>query len=242
MDYQGIIKKCDESKYLISMISIDEIIRFGYSIGLNENSNVLDLCCGYGEVLKIWNQAFNISGTGVDIDKTYIAQGQERLKESNITKIQLINEDVTIYTDQTKYDVVICSETLFDSIDKTLAIGEKFLKLHGILGYCKVYSKIPNPPEELKNFDGELFSLAELNKIFNELGYYITYMASDSTGDWERYITWSARRDIDALLNNPEDEKLKAWIDKWYNMYFSYRRPFEGQTLFGLERLSSRQK
>jgi len=32
---------------------------------------------------------------------------------------------------------------------------------------------------------------------------------------------------------------LKEWIDKWYNMYFDYRRQYEGQALFGLQRIFS---
>jgi hypothetical protein len=87
------------------------------------------------------------------------------------------------------------------------------------------------------DFDEEVLPLNELNAIFNGLGYYVTHMASDTTSDWERYITWSARRDIARLRADPNDAQLKDWIDKWYRMYFEYRRPYEGQALFGLEKL-----
>lgn len=236
MNYESIIKKCEESSYLISMVSIEEIIRLGFSMGLNENSNVLDLCCGYGAVLKIWSEAFGIKGTGVDLDKNYITTGQKRLQEANITKVKLIHDNVTSYEDQTKYDVVICSETI-DSIDKTIELGEKFLKERGVLVYCKTYSKVPNPPKELVEFEGELFTLNELHKKFNQLGYYITHMASDSNGDWERYITWETKRNISAIRNNPDAKGKKEWIDIWNKMYFDNRRPFEGQALFGLEKI-----
>lgn len=41
MDYNQIIKQCEENSKLISMISVEEILRFGYSIGLNEDSRVV---------------------------------------------------------------------------------------------------------------------------------------------------------------------------------------------------------
>lgn len=75
MNYKNYIKKLEDSEHLISMVSVDEILRFGYSIGLNENSCVLDLCCGYGTVLKIWSEAFGISGVGVD-------HNDERIKKA----------------------------------------------------------------------------------------------------------------------------------------------------------------
>lgn len=33
---------------------------------------MLDLCCGYGEMLKIWYEAFGIQGIGVDIYGKFI--------------------------------------------------------------------------------------------------------------------------------------------------------------------------
>jgi len=241
MNYQNILKNLEDNAHLISMVPVDEILRFGYEIGLNENSKVLDLCCGYGTVLKVWNEAFGIFGVGVDHSEHYLTVGKERLKQASVEKVMLILDDVTAYKDNEKYDVVICSETI-DTIQNTLALGEKFLKKEGLLAYQKLYSKVQNPPQELVDFDEEVLTLSELNRIFNELGFYMTCMASDTNGMWEHYVVnWSGKRDINMLRQNSNDEKygekLIQWIDKWYRMYFDYRRPYEGQALFGLERL-----
>ena len=237
--YQEIIRKIEDNKYLVSMVPVDEIVRFGYESGLNETSKVLDLCCGYGTVLKVLYQAFGISGVGIDLSGYAIEIGQKRLKEAGAdNKIKLIYEDVTKYADNEKYDAVICSETI-DSIENTVALGEKFLKSGGILAYQKVYSKIPNPPQELLDFEGEVLPLSELNRIFNGLGYYITSMASDTNAMWERYIFNShyGESDFDELKANPGDEERKKWFEKWRYMYFEYRRPYQGQALFGLKKL-----
>jgi len=234
--YQDTLRKIEDNKYLISMIQVDEILRFGYEAGLNKNSKVLDLCCGYGTVLKVWNQAFGITGIGVDLNNDFLETGRKRIKQSEAEdKIKLICDDVLKYTDVNKYDVVICSET-FGSIKQTLALGEKFLKQEGILAYNKVYSKIPNPPRELLDFEGEVLPLSELNRIFKELGYYLISMSSDTDAMWEHYaINWNNA--FDNLKKNPNDENLKLWYDKWHNIYFNFRRPYEGQALFGLVKL-----
>ena len=238
MSYKDTIQKIENSKHLISMVPVDEILRFGYEAGLCEKSFVLDLACGYGTILKIWSEAFGISGVGVNLNNDFIEVGRERLKKAGAeNKIELICGDALEYTDTVKYDIVICSET-FGSIKDTLALGEKFLKQGGILAYHKLYSKVPNPPKERIDFDEEVLPLSELNCIFNNLGYYLTCMASDMDGMWEHYvINWSGKCDINKLRQNPGDDKTKRWIDKWYRMYFDYRRPYEGQALFGLEKL-----
>lgn len=71
-----------------------------------------------------------------------------------------------------------------------------------------------NPPQDLLDFEGEVLPLSELNGIFNRLGYVIVQMATDSNSEWERYITRTARNDIERLRQNPGDTDLKEWIDK----------------------------
>lgn len=236
MDYNKIIKQCEENSKLISMISVEEIIRLGYSIGLNENWKVLDLCCGYGTHLKAWNKAFGITGIGLDISEEFIKEGQTILEAEGIEKVKLFEQDILLYDTKEKFDVVILSET-FGSIQDTITIGEKFVKEDGVLVYCKLYSKVQNPPQELIDFDEEVLPMSELNRIFRECGYYIAHLASDKDADWERYITWCGRRDMARLKKNPDNSELKNWIEKWYDMYFLYRREYEGQALFVLARI-----
>ena len=234
--YSHYVSMLEDNAHLISMVPVEELLRFGYELGLNENMKVLDLCCGYGTVLKVWSEAFGIEGVGIDLVEEFVSIGRERLKKSNIDKVTLIQGDVTAYQDTCKYDVVICSETI-ENIANTLSLGEKFLKPGGVLCYQKLYSKVMNPPQELIDFDEEVLPLSELNRVFNQLGYGMTAMASDTTGMWEHYVVnWSGKRDLLRLKQEPENEQLKNWVTTWYNMYFDYRRQYEGQALFGLQR------
>lgn len=233
--YSNYVSMIEDNAHLISMVPVEEILRLGYEIGLNENTKVLDLCCGYGTVLKVWSEAFGIEGVGIDLIEDFVTIGRERLKKSKNQKVTLIHGDVTKHVDTCKYDVVICSETI-GSIANTLALGEKFLKPEGVLCYQKLYSKVMNPPQELIDFDEEVLPLSELNRIFNELGYGMVSMASDTPGMWEHYVVnWSGKRDMLWLKQNPDNEQIKNRIKRWYNMYFDYRRQYEGQALFGLQ-------
>ena len=234
--YSNFINMLEDNAHLISMVPVEELVRFGYEIGLNENMKVLDLCCGYGTLLKVWSEAFGIEGVGIDLAEEFLTIGRERLKKYQIDKVILLQGDVTAYQDTCKYDVVICSETI-GSIADTLALGEKFLKPGGVLCLQKLYSKVANPPQELIDFDEEVLPLSVLNRIFNQLGYSMTSMAGDTQGMWEHYVlNWSGKRLLQQFKQEPENEQLKSWIDTWYNMYFDYRRQYEGQALFGLQR------
>ena len=233
--YQNMRRVMEDNAHLISMVPVEELLRFGYEIGLKPGMKVLDFCCGYGTVLKIWRETFDIYGVGVDREKSFLDIGTERLEKQGIDNVLLVHEDVTKYQDETQYDVVICSETI-DSIKNTFSLGRRFLKPGGILCYQKLYAKVSDPPQELIDFDGEVLPLSALNRRFNELGWYMTAMASESPGMWEHYVVnWCGKR-------NWEEGADPAWTKTWYDMYFDYRRQYEGQAMFALREIKEIRK
>ena len=237
MDYQKQLERLKESQFLISMTPIDSLIEIGFSSGMNSSSFVLDLCCGYGEMLKIWHQAFGIRGMGVDICGEFIQQGRERLAEEGISAVTLIESDVLKWRCDAKFDYVCLSGEEFGGLQHTIWLLEKFVKPGGKLMIGTRFSKVEHPPQELIDFEGELLSLNEINTVFQSNGYFITAMASDTHHEWERYIMWSARRHLTELRQNAEDKSQLEWCKKWYDMYFYLRRPLEGYATFVIEKI-----
>jgi len=243
MNYAHILSACREGEHLISMVSVEGIVRLGVDLGLNENCRVLDLGCGYGTMLKLWSEAFGLRGIGIDRDAEFIQKGTARLTND---RVDLRVGDLLAFDDNAAYDVVICTELSFSSDgndtpfpDLAAGIGflQRFCKPGGKVVFGRLFSKIPAPPAELVAFDGELPTLGELHRQITGCGYYITAMATDTPAEWERYITWSAKRDLARLRKDPNDRVLAEWMDTWYRIYFDYRRPYEGWGLFGVERL-----
>jgi SAM-dependent methyltransferase len=219
------------------MVSVDDIVRFGYSIGLNENKRVLDLCCGYGTMLKIWSDVFSISGVGVDRDALFIETGSKRLIND---RINLVCGDVLQYNSTKKYDFVICTELstgLFNSFREGVAFLEKFIEPDGVMVFGKLFTEIPNPPQELIDFDGTLPTLCEIYDEVKSCGYLITSMASGSDASWERYVMRDSKQSLSRLRQSPKDAEWLAWTDKWHRVYYYYRRPYESWALFGIEKL-----
>lgn len=236
MEYKAIIHDIDSSQHLISMTPIEKIVEIGYTAGMNSSSTVLDLCCGYGEMLKIWNEAFEITGTGVDIYKEFIDEGKKRLIGAGINNISLICADVLTWVTDNKYDFACLSGEDFGGLEGTIRLLEKYIKPGGKLIIGTRFSKVENPPAELIEFEGETLSLKDIYTIFYENGYFITSMATDTHNEWERYIMWSARRNLVAYKNNPDDPSRFAWCKKWYETYFEFRREYEGYGTFVIEK------
>jgi ubiquinone/menaquinone biosynthesis C-methylase UbiE len=236
MDYNS-VKHFNESQYLISMTPLEKVIEIGFLSGMNENSEVLDLCCGYGQMLKMWHKTFGIKGIGVDICGEFISDGNLFLKSENITDITLIEYDVLKWETDKQFDYAcLCGEE-FGGLKNTIKLLEKFVKPQGKLIIGTRFSKTNNPPQELIDFEGETLPLKKIYEIFSEHGYFITAMASDTDNEWERYIMWSARRHLSDLRKNPNNESQLAWCKKWYETYFDFRRQYEGYATFTVEKV-----
>jgi SAM-dependent methyltransferase len=236
MDYKAIINDIESSQHLISMTPIEKIVKIGYTSGMNSNSSVLDLCCGYGEMLKTWSEAFGIKGTGVDRYQEYIDKGEKRLQEAEIKDVSLICADVLEWTTDEKFDFACLSGEDFGGIEGTIHLLEKYVKPDGKLIIGTRFSKVDNPPVELIEFEGETLPLNDIYRIFYENGYFITSMATDTHSEWERYIMWSARRNLNAFKSNPDDPERFEWCKKWYETYFGFRRDYEGYGTFVIEK------
>ncbi len=237
MDYRNQLNKINESHFLISMTPVDGILEIGLFSGMNNSSTVLDLCCGYGEMLKIWNEAFGIQGIGIDICSEFIQKGRKRLVEHGITDVTLIESDIFKWDSNERYDYVCLSGEEFGGLQNTILLLEKFVKPRGKLIIGTRFSKVENPPQELIDFEGELLSLNQINNLFQLNGYFITTMVSDTHNEWERYIMWSARRHLEELRKDTKNLSQLDWCRKWYDVYFRLRRPLEGYATFVIEKI-----
>ena len=236
MDYKEIIENIESSHHLISMTPIEKVVEIGYTAGMNSNSSVLDICCGYGEMLKIWNEAFGIQGTGVDISEEFVNEGRKRLRAAEIKDVSLICADVLNWQTDKKFDFAcLCGEE-FGGIESTIHLLEQYIKPKGKLIVGTRYSRVDNPPAELIGFEGETLSLKDIYRAFYVHGYLMTSMSTDTQHEWERYIMWSARRHLAAYKSDPDNRSLFEWCTKWYETYFGFRRDNEGYGTFVIEK------
>lgn len=192
--------------------------------------------CGYGQMLSIWHEAFCIRGVGVDMCGEFVRKGRELLAEKHIYGVELIEADVTAWQTDEKFDFICLSGEDFGGFRGTIALLERYVKPDGRLIIGTRYSKVEPPPHELTDFEGETLFLRQLNRIVREHGYYITSMATDTHREWERYIMWSARRNLESLRAAPHDAGRREWCDKWYDTYFDFRRECEGYVIMVMEK------
>jgi len=238
-----IMERIDDSSYLISMASVENIIEMGRFLKFNENSKILDLCCGYGTMLKILCQEYNINGKGIDLSKEFIDIGKNRIKEANIS--EKINLECSNINDckEIGYDVVICTETyILGSLNNAITELAKFIKPNGTIIIGLLTSPEEEIPDELKEFDG--INLHKEIDVYNSLldsGYAISFIARSTQNQWDKYFTWDSKRTVSEIRSAKtveEKKKAEEWLKKWYTMYAKYRIKYEQWCLYAIEKIS----
>jgi cyclopropane fatty-acyl-phospholipid synthase-like methyltransferase len=242
MFVNDIIEKIDQSCHLISMAPVEKIIELGCILEFNENTKILDLCCGYGEMLKILCQVYKINGKGIDISKEFIDKGNERIEKAGLNeKIKLECGDIKNCTEN-GFDAVILTEPyIFGGIENSIKQLEKFIRPDGKIIIGTLIASEKELPKELIEFDGNnLYTELDVYEILLRNKYSISYIGRSTQGEWDKYFTWSSRRivkDYESAKNNEEKEKQKEWLYKWYRMYAKYRIKYEEWCLFAVEKI-----
>lgn len=242
MYYNNIIQRYDASTHIVGMSSVDRVIEMGCMLGLKEDIHMLDLCCGYGEILKVLAEAFGIRGKGLDLSEEFIRRGSRRIIEAGLSdRIQLEAGDARGYRG-TEYDVasIFDANDVFGGFENALLFLEKHIKPRGKIILGEVFYTQKDVPQELIDFEGNLLMEADIYEIALRNRYAIIFIGRDTPAEWDRYIAWSARRIVEDYRKETTPQakaKQLEWLRKWYDMYVHYRAKYQRYAIFVLEKL-----
>lgn len=154
------------------------LVEMGYGLGFDENTRVLDLCCSYGEMLKIWSEAFAIKGLGVELFGKYVEEGNQRLLNAGVSeKVKLLEADAKVFQSDQVFDVACLSgEDLFGGFEENVQALDQHIKSDGIIIIGTPYYKIKPVPKELIEFEGNLPTLDECYDTIKKLGYNLLHL------------------------------------------------------------------
>ena len=230
MNYKDIIDILDQRAHLISMSSLEGILEIGYNLGFNEQTRILDLCCGYGQMLKSWSEAYEVGGVGIDRDESFIRIGRERLVAAGVAdKVELICGDIFDYG-ESGFDVVCLTENyLFGDMDACFKKLEAYIKPGGVIVIgTLIYSK--DASQELIDFDGANLTEGEIYEVARANSYIPVSIARGTQAEWDRYITWTSRRSLENIKGCADEDARRGeseWMRKWFDMYANHRVPYE---------------
>lgn len=190
-----------------------KLATLGNALRMSEDTVILDLACGKGEMLSTWARDHGTRGLGVDISTVFLHQARERAAALGVAdRIDFRHEDATGFIAAQPVDVACCMGATWigDGVPGTIELLQRSVKPGGIILIGEPFwREMPTPEAAIRSHASsvdDFLSLPALVESYGELGYDLVEMVLADEDSWDRYVAaqWlNLRRFIDA---NPDDD------------------------------------
>ncbi|ODA34053.1 SAM-dependent methyltransferase [Veronia pacifica] len=211
---------------------------------LNEDSLVLDVSCGNGELIKRILEKFNCQAVVIEIDELAIAKAKENLESSSdqVTFHNAAFKDVELPKGVFDACFSLGSTHAFgdvgEALDNALSDMKSLIVSNGVIVLGDAYWR-KEPDEEYLLATGidpsELRSNVENIKAGNQLGLECVYIVHSSYQDWDTFESSSWLASERELLRDPNNiellDKVKA-RRSWRDAYLKWGRETMGFALY----------
>lgn len=184
--------------------------------------DVLDLGCGWGEVLsRVLVAAPAATGRGVDIDATGLARGRENARNRGLAdRVEFVEADVSGVQDSA--DVVICigSSHAFGGTSAALAAARQLVRPGGrVLFGEQFWERVPTTAEAARfgSTPDECTDLADLVEAAIAAGFRPLRIESANRDEWEAFESGFLADWEDWLLrygNQPDADEMRTRADE----------------------------
>ncbi len=187
---------------IMNPLSIEKTRELVGLLRLPDGGRVVDIACGKAEFLCLVAEAYNVTGTGVELSPYSIAAARENVQRHGLAdRIELLEMNGADYQPPTPevFDMASCigASWVYQGHRGTLQALMKMTRPGGLVLTGEAYW-ITDPDPEYLELTGmaasEFATHAENAAIGEELGLSLLYTTVSSPDDWDRYegLQWQA--------------------------------------------------
>lgn len=214
-------------------------------LNLNPGVRVLDLGCGWGELLLRAVAAGGSSdarptGVGVDTDEAGLARGRRLAAERSLDQhVSFVTGEAAAWSEPADRVLCIGAAHAFGGTVAALEALTRSVRPGGRLLFGDGFWERPPGAEAVEIFGGETLSLIELVTEIQRLGWRVLHFSAADQREWDEFETsWAAGRQ-EWLLEHPDDPRapeLREELDGRLRQYVSCYRGVLGLGYFVLGR------
>jgi len=240
MGFFDLVNISERYMEIVNPSTPEKILTVGKTLGVGQDSRIIDFGCGYGEVLALWAESFGISGIGIDIREHACDRAQNKMhKRGMAERIEIVCANAAEYPfEKHSFDVALCigASFIWDGYRPTIRTMKKAIHATGKVVVGEVYwlkGGVPSEYAEQQAFHTEY----ELLQITREEGFDLEYVVRASHDDWDRYEAgnwYGLIRWIEENPDHPERQDVIDHLHKAQDEYLRYGREYLGWAMYVL--------
>ncbi len=244
MDFLDIKNISERFMELINPTSPEKVLEVGQAIGLKEGDRVLDVGCGFGELLVLWAEQFGIRGVGVEIRAAACDRAKAKIEARGLSdRLEILCQGGADYPiAPNSYDVIACLGATFiwDGFRGTVRHLKPGLLPGGHLVIGEPYwrhSQVPTDIAEKEQIHHEY----ELWEMVQAESMTLKYMVRASESDWARYEAGDWLGLVDWLEHHPDHPDRAAIREHFLReqeAYLRFGREYIGWAIYVLTELA----
>jgi SAM-dependent methyltransferase len=235
----------ESGQRVLNPFSEEKLAVLGRALRLPQETRVLDLACGKGEMLCTWARDHALSGVGVDQSSFFLDDARSRAAELGVSdRVSFVQADAGTYASAEPVDVASClgASWIAGGVEGIVELLRSSVRPGGLMLLGEPYwRRAPDSPDVLAPchaVDATSYSsLPELVDRLGSLGCDLVGMVLADRDDWDEYASarWmSIRRWLDA---HQEDELAAAFRQELTDSppeHVRYQREYLGWGVFVL--------
>jgi SAM-dependent methyltransferase len=189
-------------------------------LAVDAGNTVLDLGCGWGELLlrAVAAGGGTTSGTGVDTDGGALARGRALAGERSLTaRVAFVEQPAQTWREPADRVLCVGSTHAFGGTSRALTALAELVRPGGRVLFGDAFWEQPPTAQALEIFGPDVLTLPALADRVRTAGWRVLHLSAADQREWDDFeSTWAAGRE-EWLLTHPDDPRaadLRVELDE----------------------------
>ncbi|KAM3503417.1 hypothetical protein MY10362_004201 [Beauveria mimosiformis] len=211
----------------LSASSADHLLR---KLQLDAEKTIVDVGCGWGELLLRATKQSGAAAVGVDTDAHLLARCKSSADKQNI-EIDLVNMPGQEWKDERDRAICIGSSHVFGGTRQMLESLAAIVPQGRVLVGDMCWERRPSK-ECVDMFGDEVLSLKSIVALCRETGWELMHLETATQQDWDAFESGHRAGAREWLLMNPDDAKAGRVMEDLAKREDGYFGVYRGQLGF----------